>query len=132
MHTWWNPLPGFHQCSLLTLLAVQKQTKKTSKKQTEKQPHKSNAKKKDLNITQKLTKNIFKAAWILTAFVSANGYFVQVLSYSYCSCMLFCSYSKLFLNSLRPKILLLTFSNLGVNKRWQTSESFQLRPFSAT
>lgn len=58
MHTWWNPLSGFHQCSLLTLLAVQKQTKKTSKKQTEKQPHKSNAKKRSKHNT-KINKKYF-------------------------------------------------------------------------
>lgn len=38
-----STLPGFKQCSLLTLLAIRK--KKPSKKQTKK-PHKSNAKKK--------------------------------------------------------------------------------------
>lgn len=53
-----STLPGFKQCSLLTLLAIRK--KKPSKKQTKK-PHKSNAKKKNLNRMQKLTKNIFKA-----------------------------------------------------------------------
>lgn len=53
-----STLPGFKQCSLLTLLAIRK--KKPSKKQTKKL-HKSTAKKKKPKQNAKINKNIFKA-----------------------------------------------------------------------